>query len=318
MTADPTPLARPTPPPEQTSAEQMAAEQMAAEQMPAEPAQAAAYRAIGRALRFLVENAADQPSLERAAAEAGLSPFHFQRLFTRWAGVSPKRFAQFVTLERAKALLDERASLLDAALEVGLSGTGRLHDLFVTWEAMTPGDYKAAGAGLAIRWGVHESPFGPALLGLTERGLCWLAFLRPEGGGPGAALTELADQYPAARLVQDAAGTADAAARAFALGGPGGPGDPLPVLLRGTPFQLKVWEALLRIPPGGLSTYGDLARAIGRPEASRAVGAAVGRNPVSWLIPCHRVILRTGVVHNYRWGVGAKRAMLAVEAARRA
>jgi AraC family transcriptional regulator of adaptative response/methylated-DNA-[protein]-cysteine methyltransferase len=285
---------------------------MTAELMPFEPDQAAAYRAIGRALRFLVERAADQPSLEEAAEAAGLSPFHFQRLFTRWAGVSPKRFAQFVTLGKAKALLEERASLLDAALEVGLSGTGRLHDLFVTWEAMTPGDYKAAGAGLTIRWGVHDSPFGPALLGQTERGLCWLAFV---GEGMGPVLAEMAGQFPAAALVEDRDATAETAARAFDFSGKEGP---LPVLMRGTPFQLKVWEGLLRIPPGGLASYGDLARAIGRPEASRAVGAAVGRNPVSWLIPCHRVILQSGVVHNYRWGVDAKRAMLALEAARRA
>ncbi|WP_207485031.1 methylated-DNA--[protein]-cysteine S-methyltransferase [Arenibaculum pallidiluteum] len=286
---------------------------MAAETLPFEPDQASSYRAIGRALRYLVEHAEDQPSLDDAASAAGLSPFHFQRLFTRWAGVSPKRFGQFVTLGRAKTMLDEQASLLDTALEVGLSGPGRLHDLFVTWEAMTPGDYKAAGAGLTIRWGVQDSPFGPALIGLTERGLCWLAFLGE--AGTGRALAEMAGQYPAARLVEDPGAVAEAAARAFALQGAPGP---LPVLLRGTPFQLKVWEALLRIPPGSCTSYGALAREIGSPQAGRAVGAAVGRNPVSWLIPCHRVILQSGAVHNYRWGAGTKRAMLALEAARRA
>jgi AraC family transcriptional regulator, regulatory protein of adaptative response / methylated-DNA-[protein]-cysteine methyltransferase len=276
------------------------------------------YRAIASAIDLIVESYQDQPSLDDMAAAAGMSPFHFQRVFKRWAGISPKRFAQFVTLGHAKRLLDNDESVLGAALEVGLSGPSRLHDLFVACEAMTPGDYKAGAGTLTIRWGLHDSPFGRALLAATPRGLCWLSFVID--GDEEAAIRTFVEEWGAADLVRDEAATAGMAARVFAFDPNNGSGqdDPIPLVLRGTNFQIKVWEALLRIPAGRFISYQDLARAVGRPEAPRAVGAAVGRNPISLIIPCHRVILKSGVVHNYRWGVRRKKALLAFEAARAA
>jgi AraC family transcriptional regulator of adaptative response/methylated-DNA-[protein]-cysteine methyltransferase len=243
------------------------------------------------------------------AAAAGLSPHHFQRVFKRWAGISPKRFVQYVTLGHAKRLLVEDASVLDAALDAGLSGPGRLHDLFVTCDAMTPGEFKALGGRLVIRFGLHDAPLGRVLLGATERGVCWLSFVADDA----AALEAFRREWQGATLVRDQAATAAFARRAFACAG--GARAPLPLLLRGTNFQIKVWEALLRIPFGHLVSYHALAGAIGQPSAARAVGAAVGRNNISWLIPCHRVILATGVIHNYRWGAAQKRKLLAVEGA---
>jgi AraC family transcriptional regulator, regulatory protein of adaptative response / methylated-DNA-[protein]-cysteine methyltransferase len=276
------------------------------------------YKSIASAIDLIVESYQDQPSLEDMAAAAGMSPFHFQRVFKRWAGISPKRFAQFVTLGHAKRLLDNDESVLGAALEVGLSGPSRLHDLFVACEAMTPGDYKAGAGTLTIRWGLHDSPFGRALLAATPRGLCWLSFVID--GDEEAAIRTFVEEWGAADLVRDEAATAGMAARVFAFDPNNGSGqdDPIPLVLRGTNFQIKVWEALLRIPAGRFISYQDLARAVGRPEAPRAVGAAVGRNPISLIIPCHRVILKSGVVHNYRWGVRRKKALLAFEAARAA
>ncbi len=274
------------------------------------------YRAIASAIDLIVESYQDQPSLDDMAAAAGMSPFHFQRVFKRWAGISPKRFAQFVTLGHAKRLLDNDESVLGTALEVGLSGPSRLHDLFVACEAMTPGDYKAGAGTLTIRWGLHDSPFGRALLAATPRGLCWLSFVID--GDEDAAVRTFVEEWGAADLVRDEGATAGIAARVFAFGPNAGSekGDPIPLVLRGTNFQIKVWEALLRIPAGRFVSYQDLARAVGRPEAPRAVGAAVGRNPISLIIPCHRVILKSGIVHNYRWGVRRKKALLAFEAAR--
>jgi AraC family transcriptional regulator of adaptative response/methylated-DNA-[protein]-cysteine methyltransferase len=243
------------------------------------------------------------------AAEAGLSPFHFQRVFKRWAGISPKRFLQYVTLAEAKRLLAEDMSVLDAALETGLSGPSRLHDLFVACEAMTPGEFKALGDRLVIRYGLHDGPFGRVLLGATERGICWLSFVEDEA----AAIRAFEHEWQGARLVRDDAATETLVRRAFDL--QARDGEPLPLLLKGTNFQVKVWEALLRIPFGHLVSYQAIARAIGQPSAVRAVGAAVGRNNISWLIPCHRVILSTGVVHNYRWGAEQKRLLIASEAA---
>ncbi|HEY0836302.1 MAG TPA: methylated-DNA--[protein]-cysteine S-methyltransferase [Azospirillum sp.] len=273
------------------------------------------HRALTVTIRHLVDHWQDQPSLEELAGVAGMSPYHFQRLFTRWVGISPKRFVQFLTLDHAKRLLAENQSVLDTALDVGLSGPSRLHDLFVACEAMTPGEYKAEGAGLTIRWGLHDSPFGRALVGSTERGVCWLSFADSADGAD--AMAEFEAAWPAARLVEDAESTRATAARAFGWREEAD-GEPLRLLLKGTNFQVKVWEALLRIPSGAVVSYEDVARAIGRPTAMRAVGAAVGRNPVCVLIPCHRVIQKSGIIHNYRYGVPRKRALLAWEQARAA
>ncbi|MCW2235579.1 bifunctional transcriptional activator/DNA repair enzyme AdaA [Azospirillum canadense] len=277
-----------------------------------DPVDAQHHRAIAAAIRHLVENWQDQPPLEDLAAVAGISPFHFQRLFTRWAGISPKRFVQFLTLDNAKRLLAENHSVLDVALDVGLSGPSRLHDLFVACEAMTPGEYKALGGGLTIRWGLHPTPFGPSLVATTDRGVCWLSFAEEPDGRD--ALNELREAWPAARLLEDADATRMAAARAFRWDGVDS--EPLRLLMKGTNFQIKVWEALMRIPSGVVVSYEDVARAIGRPTAMRAVGAAIGRNPVCVLIPCHRVIQKSGVIHNYRYGVPRKRALLAWEQGR--
>lgn len=269
------------------------------------------YRAIAAAIAHMVEHWQDQPGLDELAEVAGLSQFHFQRLFTRWTGISPKRFLQFLTLDHAKRLLAENRSVLDTALDVGLSGPSRLHDLFVACEAMTPGEFKALGGGLTIRWGLHDTPFGGALVGTTERGVCWLTFADTTDGSD--ALDEFAAAWPAARLAHDPDATAAIAARAFRFGGSVAGEEPLRLLLKGTNFQIKVWEALMRIPLGTVVSYKDIALSIGQPTALRAVGAAVGRNPVCVLIPCHRVIQKSGVIHNYRYRVPRKRALLAWE-----
>ena len=266
---------------------------------------------VAAAIRYLVEHYADQPSLEEVAAIAGLHPHHFQRIFKRWAGISPKRFAQYLTVEHAKALLTDDESVLGTALDVGLSGPGRLHDLFVACEAMTPGEYKARGRDLVIRYGVHDGPFGRVVIGLTDRGICWLGFA--EAAADPAA--ELSAEWGAATLVRDDAAVAGIADRVFGGGDPQGRMPPL--LLRGTNFQVKVWQALLRIPPGRVASYQQVAEAIGSPGAVRAVGSAVGHNPVAVIIPCHRVILKSGAIHNYRWGEARKRALLAWEAGQR-
>jgi AraC family transcriptional regulator of adaptative response/methylated-DNA-[protein]-cysteine methyltransferase len=265
---------------------------------------------IAAAIRYLVDHYQEQPGLEEVAAAAGVSAFHFQRLFKRWAGISPKRFLQYVTLGHAKRLLSGEASILDTALDVGLSGPSRLHDLFVACEAMTPGQFKAMGDGMVIRYARHDGPLGRVLLGATERGICWLSFV---GDDELEVLEAFRTEWSGATLIEDEAATRPLAERAFALSGGGHA--PLPLHLKGTNFQIKVWEALLRIPFGHVVSYQSIARAIGQPQAVRAVGRAVGRNNISWLIPCHRVIRGTGVIHNYRWGVPAKRRLLAFEAA---
>jgi AraC family transcriptional regulator of adaptative response/methylated-DNA-[protein]-cysteine methyltransferase len=265
---------------------------------------------IANAIGYVAEHYQEQPSLEAMAGAANLSPFHFQRVFKRWAGVSPKRFLQYVTLAHAKRLLVEDASVLDAALEAGLSGPSRLHDLFVSCEAMTPGEFKALGYRLVIRWGLHDGPLGRVLLGVTERGICWLSFVTEDEA---AIIDKFQREWQGATLVRDQATTADYVRRGFELAERSR--EPLPLLLRGTNFQIKVWEALLRIPFGHLVSYQAIADAVGQPRAVRAVGAAVGRNNISWLIPCHRVILSTGVIHNYRWGATQKRKLLTLESA---
>jgi len=278
---------------------------------PQDPARGLPYNArIANAIGYVAEHYQEQPSLEEMAGAANLSPFHFQRVFKRWAGISPKRFLQYVTLVHAKRLLGDDASVLDAALDTGLSGPSRLHDLFVTCEAMTPGEFKALGQKLVVRWGVHDGPLGRVLLGVTERGICWLSFIADDEQ---AVIDEFEREWRGATMVRDQAATEDYARRGFELAERSS--EPLPLLLRGTNFQIKVWEALLRIPFGHLVSYRAIAAAVGQPTAARAVGAAVGRNNISWLIPCHRVILSTGVIHNYRWGTAQKQKLLTVESA---
>lgn len=264
------------------------------------------FALVGRLLNWLAEHYREQPSLEAIAQEAGLSTFHLQRLFTRYVGVSPKKYVQYLTLDHAKRALVESRSVLDAAFEAGLSGPGRLHDLFVTHEALTPGEWKRDGAGMDVFYGWHESPFGECLIAATDRGVCGLAF-----NGTGDRMNTLADlstSFGKANLVMAPERTRSYARSAFAKEG-------LHLVLRGTPFQLKVWEALMRIPPGAVLTYSDLADRIGAPGSARAVASAVGRNPVSWLIPCHRVIRSSGTISGYRWEQDTKRVILAWEAA---
>ncbi len=269
------------------------------------------YRRIARALEYLEQHYLDQPNLDEVAQAVGSSPTHFQRVFQRWAGVSPKRFVQYLTLQHSKRLLEDSEPLLEAALESGLSGPGRLHDLFVAVEAVTPGEYKRRGEGVEIRYGVEEGPFGDMLLAATERGLCHLSFLGPLT--PEGVVAQLERRWPGARLIEDGEAAAAWNRRVFSRGQPR---NPLPVYLKGTNFQLKVWEALLAVPPGQVCSYQGLARALGRPSASRAVAGAVASNPVSYLIPCHRVIRSTGAISGYAGGVIRKRALLGWEAAR--
>jgi AraC family transcriptional regulator of adaptative response/methylated-DNA-[protein]-cysteine methyltransferase len=266
------------------------------------------YRRIERAIRFLDARVVDQPSLEDVAREIGLSPFHAQRLFTRWAGISPKRFLGLLTVGHAKAALQAGESVLDATYEVGLSGPSRLHDLFTTYEAMTPGEYKQQGAGLVVRYGVHPTPFGTALLLTTERGIAGLSFV---DDAPEEAIDEARAAWPLSRFVEDRAATGALVARLF----DGTGGEPMRLLLKGTNFQVKVWSALLRVPAGRVVSYLDLATAIGQPRAVRAVGNALAHNPVGFAVPCHRVIRATGALGDYRWGHVRRRALLAWEAA---
>ena len=271
------------------------------------------YSRIEQAIRYLDEHQDEQPSLKQVADELNLSEYHFQRLFTRWVGISPKRFMQYLTKEHAKQLLEEADNLLDVSYQSGLSGLGRLHDLFVTWEAVTPGDYKRKGEGLRLVYGFHPSPFGDCLLAASERGITNLIFLG-DNGTPGA-LDLLQAEWPLADLVEDPGVTQGMIQQAYELF-TSQPGGTLRLHLSGTNFQLKVWEALLRIPPGTVVTYANIAVAIGLPGAARAVGQAVGRNPVAVIIPCHRVIRKAGDFGGYRWGAARKKAMLGWESAR--
>lgn len=273
------------------------------------------YERVERAIHYLTGNFKRQPTLTEAAREVHLSEFHFQRLFKRWAGISAKRFVQYLTVEYAKQLLDESRSVLDVAYASGLSSPGRLHDLFVTVEAVTPGEYKLEGAGLEIAYGVHPTPFGDAFLAATDRGVCALSFLRE--GDRSEPLDRLAAGWPGAKLLRKPALTRPLAARIFSGVDPDGAGK-LRLHLKGTNFQIKVWEALLRIPPGHLFSYEDVGVAAGFPGAVRAVGQAVARNPIAYVIPCHRVIQKTGGIGGYRWGKERKLALVGWEAARRA
>ena len=274
--------------------------------------QPADYARIEKAILYLEKNFRRQPSLREVARTAGLSEYHFHRLFTRWAGISPKRFLQFLTAEYAGRLLRESPNVLDAAYGAGLSGPGRLHDLMVSVYAATPGELRSGGEGLMVRYGTHPSPFGECLVAVTPRGICGLSFLSSDGG---EAVDELRRRWAQATFREDPRATKAVVDRIFE---PSRRGDrsPLTVFVRGTNFQIKVWEALVRIPPGCALSYADVAAAVGAPGAARAVGSAVARNPVAFLIPCHRVIRKTGAFGDYRWGAARKKAILAWEAAR--
>ncbi len=267
------------------------------------------YLRIEQAILYLENHYKDQPGLEEVAANIGLSEYHFQRLFTRWAGVSPKRFLQFLTKEGAKDLLNRSENLLDTTHQVGLSSLGRLHDLFVSTEAVTPGEYKSRGAGVTIRYGLHASPFGKCLIAVTERGICHLGFVQTSEGD---AIDLLVAEWKQARMIEDYKSTASLVEPIFDLRD-SGRGKPLNVHLRGTNFQLKVWEALLQVQAGAVTTYEGIASSIGKPGATRAVGTAVGHNPIAVLIPCHRVIRKVGEFGNYRYGALRKKALLARE-----
>jgi AraC family transcriptional regulator of adaptative response/methylated-DNA-[protein]-cysteine methyltransferase len=272
------------------------------------PPAGADYATVRRAIEFLSTRWRDQPSVEEVAAEVGLSPSHFQHVFKRWAGLTPKAFLQAITIERARELLRESASVLDAAYDVGLSGPSRLHDLFVTHEALTPGDYRRDD--LVLRYGFHASPFGEAIVVSAPRGVAGIGFVEEDRA---AALADMMRRWPRAEFVADDEGTAPAAARAFdpALWRPDAP---LRIVMIGTDFEVRVWETLLRVPMGSATTYSDIARKLGKPKAARAVGAAVGRNPISFVVPCHRVLGRSGALTGYHWGLVRKQAIIGWEA----
>lgn len=270
------------------------------------------YTRVEQALAFLGTHFRRQPTLEETAEAVGLSPYHFQRLFRRWAGISPKRFLQYVTAAYARQLLDESCALLDVAYASGLSSPSRLHDLFVAIEAVTPGEFKKGGGGLAMRYGFHPTPFGECLLSLTDNGVTGLAFVAP--GERAEALAWQKQRWPGADFHEAPASTAGVVREIF---GHRTEASGLRLLVRGTNLQVKVWEALLRVPEGRLISYGSLARWIGKPDACRAVASAVGANPVALLIPCHRVIRNTGAIGGYRWGIARKQALIGWEAAKR-
>ncbi|QHW00672.1 bifunctional transcriptional activator/DNA repair enzyme AdaA [Spirosoma endbachense] len=277
------------------------------------------YQQIARAIEHLTAHFREQPSLSELAEKVNMSEFHFQRLFTEWAGVSPKKFSQYLTLEHAKTRLRKGDPLADVAYDSGLSGTGRLHDLFVTIEGVTPGQFKQAGSGLDLSYGVFNSPFGDYLLGAINEKIALLHFLNDENDPESI----LATAWPEASLHHDPTAVQFLADQIFPTTDgmtteafPQKSDKPLSVLVRGSAFQLKVWEALLKIPEGKLASYDQIAEAIGQPTASRAVGTAIGSNPVGYLIPCHRVIKKTGLFGGYRWGTERKQAMLGWEAAR--
>ncbi|MGP6089048.1 methylated-DNA--[protein]-cysteine S-methyltransferase [Antarctobacter jejuensis] len=277
--------------------------------MPKDDEQSYHYQVMGRAIEA-VDRLGPQATLEQIAAEMGMSAAHFQRLFSQWAGVSPKRYQQYLTLGHAKTLLANRFTTLETAHATGLSGGGRLHDLFLRWEAMSPGDFAKGGAGLTIYWGWFESPFGPALVMGTDKGICGIGFSAESTEE--AAMEDLVSRWPKADFVEDPMRLRPWVQAAFGVKAEG----PVPLFLIGAPFQIKVWEALLQIPSGHVTTYSEIAECIDHPKAVRAVGTAVGRNPISYLIPCHRALRKSGGLGGYHWGIPVKRAILAWEAAR--
>ena len=275
--------------------------------MNADPQMNYHYHVMRRALDLL--DAADAPvSLDDLAARMQMSPAHFQRLFSQWVGVSPKRYQQYLQLGQAKRMLTENMTTLQVSHSLGLSGSGRLHDLFIRWEAMSPGEFARRGEGLTVFWGWFDSPFGPALVMGTEKGICGLALAAETGRQ--VAMEDMRARWPKARFTEDPTMLEPLVDAAFAQKGE------TRLHMIGAPFQIKVWEALLQIPSGQVTTYSEIAGAIGNPNAMRAVGNAVGRNPVSWLIPCHRALRKSGALGGYYWGLPVKRAMLAWESAR--
>lgn len=268
------------------------------------------YQRVERATQFLHKNFHEHPSLEQIAESVNLSPYHFQQLFTRWAGVSPTRFIQSLSLKEAKKALSRSESGLEVSLEASLSGPGRLHELFVSFEAMTPGEFKAQGEGLTVRYGTHAGPYGAFILAITDRGISGLQFI--EGENSLAALEAIQAPMPAADFVAAQEETSELAQAIFR---PRNQGMRIPISVIGTNFQIKVWRALLSVPAGALASYGALAKAIGQPKAARAVGSAIGANPIAYLIPCHRAIRATGLMDTkYRWGPSRKLAMIGREA----
>jgi AraC family transcriptional regulator of adaptative response/methylated-DNA-[protein]-cysteine methyltransferase len=274
------------------------------------------YERIARVIRYLDERHVEQPDLSVLSKHVGLSPFHFHRLFTNWAGITPKDFLQCLTQSHARELLRHGKSILDTAIDTGLSGPGRLHDLCVNLEAASPGEVKSGGEGWTIAAGVANSPFGRCLVGQSPRGICHFSFVDP--GNLETALAALHADWPKARLNRDDAMATRLSARIFVGNRHVRRPSPLRVLVHGTAFQVRVWQALLKIPPGTLVSYGSLAAALNQPAAARAVGSAVGQNSLAYLIPCHRVIRETGVTGDYRWGSVRKRALVAWESAARA
>ncbi|CAN5385096.1 bifunctional helix-turn-helix domain-containing protein/methylated-DNA--[protein]-cysteine S-methyltransferase [soil metagenome] len=277
----------------------------------ASPEELPDYEIVRRAIEFISREWREQPSLDEIAEHVGLKPLALQRLFTRWAGLSPKGFLQALTLDHARTLLTDRASVLDATYEVGLSGPGRLHDLFVTHEAMTPGAYKARGEGIVIRYGFHPSPFGTALVMVTDHGLAGLAFA--DLGGEARALADMRTRWPRATYEEDASATGPYVRRIFDPA-TWRPDRPLRVVMIGSDFEINVWETLLRVPFASATTYSDIAARIGRPTAARAVGTAIGKNPISFVVPCHRILGKGGTLCGYHWGLTRKRAILGWEA----
>ncbi|MCH7676262.1 methylated-DNA--[protein]-cysteine S-methyltransferase [candidate division KSB1 bacterium] len=273
------------------------------------------YQRIEQAIIFLEKNFHHQPTLKEIADSVYVSEYHFQRLFSSWVGISPKRFLQYLTKEYAKRLLKESRNVLDVSFETGLSSPGRLHDLFVNCEAVTPGEFKDQGEGLRIEYGIHPTPFGDILLATTARGICWLSFVKKEG--PEQEIQNLQKSWPKGELCENASETKKLANRVFAISynGSSKP-QSFNLFLKGTNFQIKVWEALLKIPAGQVVSYEDVAAYIGKPKAVRAVANAVGSNPIPFIIPCHRVIRKIGEFGGYAGGTARKKALLGWEAAR--